>query len=615
MDKDNNNIEYTNTKDVNANSTRVTTSPTVKKKVKSKRVSNKDNESIDNEKKLETTEIIDSIEVQNVDTISTSNNVKKDSQKKPTKRKRIVSKKKESKSDENITSKNDKSDKKITNKSDEIDKDTISKSNKRDVALTSNSTKNTKKETSKKDTVDKHTSLNTKNSVRNTKKVTQKYTDTSNTISTTDGENTSNDNSVVNTDTFFSFLPASDKEDKTVTSNNILEEKTINNKKAIKEENQIENIHKDALGEKDFELKKHPIVTLLKEGERVKQKQRTTFLMNIKQFLKTIFLFNLFRKKQKKSDMKNENIARQFQSDEVKDRVNVQQNAKMIEPSAKTSSIQNVKQEQVKKETTSISDDKTIFTQESLEQYNESHIMHTLHVQELHKYFGKKKAVQGVSFSVNTGEVVGFLGPNGAGKTTVFYMIVGFIIPTKGSIVLDGNVINKLAMHKRAKLGISYLPQDPSVFRRMSVEKNILAILETIPGLKRKERKERLETILRDFGLLFLRKQKAYTLSGGERRRTEIARAMALKPRFLLLDEPFTGIDPKARYELKQIIAALAKRGVGVLITDHNEYDTLSITNRAFIIHNGKIVVTGSREEIMNDVRAREIYLGEHYGT
>lgn len=257
--------------------------------------------------------------------------------------------------------------------------------------------------------------------------------------------------------------------------------------------------------------------------------------------------------------------------------------------------------------------DQTIFVQDAIDQYKGTHESTTLQVKDLHKYFGRKKAVRGVSFSISSGEIVGFLGPNGAGKTTVFYMIVGFIRPTEGKILFNNTEINKLAMHRRAKLGISYLPQEPSVFRRLTVEKNILAILETLPHLNRNQRKERLEILLRDFGLMEIRKQKAYTLSGGERRRTEIARGMALKPRFLLLDEPFTGIDPKARYELKLIISALAKRGVGILITDHNEHDTLSITNRAFILYRGEIVVTGTRAEIMKDVKAREIYLGENY--
>lgn len=237
----------------------------------------------------------------------------------------------------------------------------------------------------------------------------------------------------------------------------------------------------------------------------------------------------------------------------------------------------------------------------------------TLSVDNLYKRFGRKQAVNGVSFGIHTGEVVGFLGPNGAGKTTVFYMIVGFLTPDHGSILFNSVSMEKLPMYKHARLGISYLPQEPSVFRRLSVEKNIIAVLQTIKGITDDERRKRLENLIDEFGLGAYRKQRAYTLSGGERRRTEIARGMALHPYFLLLDEPFTGIDPKARYELKQIIKALSRKGVGVLITDHNERDTLSITDRAFILHNGDIVAQGSREEIMNNVKAREIYLGEEY--
>ncbi len=257
--------------------------------------------------------------------------------------------------------------------------------------------------------------------------------------------------------------------------------------------------------------------------------------------------------------------------------------------------------------------DSTIFQKEAIEKYRGKHEQYVLDVEGLHKKFGRKEVVSGISFSVQTGEVVGFLGPNGAGKTTAFYMVVGFITPDKGSIILNGKKINNLAMHQRARLGISYLPQEPSVFRRLSVENNILAILETIPKLSRAEMKERLEILIRDFGLQSIRKQKAFTLSGGERRRTEIARSMSLKPHFLLLDEPFTGIDPKARHELKLIISALAKRGVGILITDHNERDTLSITERVYILNQGKIAVSGSQEEIMSNVQVREIYLGRHY--
>ncbi len=412
------------------------------------------------------------------------------------------------------------------------------------------------------------------------------------------------------------FTPVNDREDSTVTANNDVQENNAQEQEHKENKESNEAIEQTKEVHEFSPMKKHPATVFFEEG-RLRKKTRQSLLIRFLSMFRLNSLFRPLKKKQKQTSDTEQDIAIQqstekvaSESDEIQAPAQTIHQGQENADSISTGTSADISADISKGHTV-----QTIFAQESLDQYNESHAMHTLHVQELHKYFGKKRAVQGVSFSVSTGEVVGFLGPNGAGKTTVFYMIVGFIIPTKGSIVLDGNVINKLAMHKRAKLGISYLPQDPSVFRRMSVEKNILAILETIPGLKRQERMERLESIMRDFGLLSLRKQKAYTLSGGERRRTEIARAMALKPRFLLLDEPFTGIDPKARYELKQIIAALAKRGVGVLITDHNEHDTLSITNRAFIIHNGKIMVTGSREEIMNDVRAREIYLGEHYGT
>ncbi len=234
-------------------------------------------------------------------------------------------------------------------------------------------------------------------------------------------------------------------------------------------------------------------------------------------------------------------------------------------------------------------------------------------VKNLHKHFGKKKAVNGINFNIHSSEMVGILGPNGAGKTTAFYMIVGFLKPSAGTIILNNIDITRYPMYKRAQLGISYLPQEASVYRQLSVEKNITAVLQTIKNISRKERIKRLDTLLDEFGITHLRKQKAYTLSGGERRRTEIARCMALNPKFILLDEPFTGIDPKARHELKQIIASLSKRNIGVLITDHNERDTLSIIDRAFIVYNGKIIIGGSRDEIVQNVRAKDVYLGEHY--
>ena len=236
-----------------------------------------------------------------------------------------------------------------------------------------------------------------------------------------------------------------------------------------------------------------------------------------------------------------------------------------------------------------------------------------LSVEALKKTFGRKTAVRSVSFSMKAGEVVGLLGPNGAGKTTVFYMIAGFLRPSAGAIRLNGKNITRLPMYKRARAGIAYLPQEASVFRRLSVEDNLMAVLETRPGMKSSARKQRLEVLLEELGIARLRKQKAYTLSGGERRRTEIARALAIEPHFLLLDEPFAGIDPIAVFEIKRIIRHLADTGIGVLITDHNVRDTLDITHRACIINVGEILTQGSKDEILNDELARQIYLGEHF--
>ena len=238
-----------------------------------------------------------------------------------------------------------------------------------------------------------------------------------------------------------------------------------------------------------------------------------------------------------------------------------------------------------------------------------------LRVSDLVKSFGKKMVVRGVSFEMRQGEIVGFLGPNGAGKTTVFYMIVGFIDANSGFIKLDENDITNRPMFQRARLGISYLPQEPSVFRKLSVEDNIKAILQTRADLSTDERAARLELLLNELGIEDKRKQKAYTLSGGERRRTEIARSLAIAPKFLLLDEPFAGIDPIAVFEIKSIIANLVERGIGVLLTDHNVHDTLEITDRSYIIKDGEIMVSGSREEIMQNELARKVYLGEKFGA
>jgi lipopolysaccharide export system ATP-binding protein len=238
---------------------------------------------------------------------------------------------------------------------------------------------------------------------------------------------------------------------------------------------------------------------------------------------------------------------------------------------------------------------------------------HVLEVKGLVKRFGRKVAVDGVDFSMKTGQITGLLGPNGAGKTTVFYMIVGFLRPSAGTVYLDHHKLSSLPMYRRARLGIAYLPQEPSVFRKMTVEENVRAILETRADLDRRNRKETLDRLLEEFGIADLRRQYAYTLSGGERRRTEIARALAIQPKFLLLDEPFAGIDPIAVHEIKSIVRILAAKGIGVLITDHNVRDTLEITHEAHIINRGKILVSGDRDVILASDTARQIYLGETF--
>ena len=237
----------------------------------------------------------------------------------------------------------------------------------------------------------------------------------------------------------------------------------------------------------------------------------------------------------------------------------------------------------------------------------------TLKVENLNKQFKKKTAVKNVSFSMTKGEIVGLLGPNGAGKTTIFYMIVGFIKATRGTIILNGKDITHQPMYIRAREGISYLPQEASVFRKLSVENNIWSILETRKHLSTAEKKDRLDYLIEELGLNQIRKQKAYTLSGGERRRTEIARSLAIEPSFLLLDEPFAGIDPIAVYEIKRIVADLSRKGIGVLITDHNVRDTLEITSRSYIINLGEILAKGTRDELLNNPLAREIYLGKDF--
>jgi lipopolysaccharide export system ATP-binding protein len=239
--------------------------------------------------------------------------------------------------------------------------------------------------------------------------------------------------------------------------------------------------------------------------------------------------------------------------------------------------------------------------------------MHILRVSDLHKRFGHKEVVRGVNFSMSNGAIAGLLGPNGAGKTTIFYMIVGFYRPSTGSVTMDNVDITRKPMYRRARQGIAYLPQEASIFRKLTVEQNIWAILESRRDIRKPEKKQRLESLLEEFGITRLRRQYGFTLSGGERRRTEIARALATEPKFLLLDEPFAGIDPIAVYEIKQIIKQLAEKGIGILITDHNVRDTLEITTEAFIINSGTIVARGDRDVILADEMVRQVYLGSEF--
>ncbi|MEA4860681.1 Lipopolysaccharide export system ATP-binding protein LptB [bioreactor metagenome] len=236
-----------------------------------------------------------------------------------------------------------------------------------------------------------------------------------------------------------------------------------------------------------------------------------------------------------------------------------------------------------------------------------------LEVQHLAKSYGKKDVVKDISFSMHSGEVIGLLGPNGAGKTTTFYMIVGFLKAKQGTILLNGEDITELPMYIRSKKGLSYLPQEPSIFRKLSVEDNIRLVAQTRRDLSKSEQDERVEELLEEFGIQEVRKQKGYTLSGGERRRTEIARALASNPQFLLLDEPFAGIDPKAVYEIKQLIKSLSSRGIGILLTDHNVRDTLSITSCSHIINAGTILVSGGRQELLSNQIAKDIYFGQDF--
>ncbi|MFM9001449.1 MAG: LPS export ABC transporter ATP-binding protein [Opitutia bacterium] len=233
-------------------------------------------------------------------------------------------------------------------------------------------------------------------------------------------------------------------------------------------------------------------------------------------------------------------------------------------------------------------------------------------VDALAKRYGDKVAVFDVSLALRAGEIVGLLGPNGAGKTTTFYMVVGLVPPSSGRVRMDGVDVTAMPMWRRARAGLGYLPQEASVFRKLTVWENVMAVVETL-GLAPKERQERAQRQLEDLGLERLARQKAFTLSGGERRRLEIARALATSPRFLLMDEPFSGVDPISVAEVQAIVRRLKQRGIGVLITDHNVRETLSIVDRAYLIHQGRVLASGSPEEIVNNPESRRHYLGEGF--
>lgn len=235
-----------------------------------------------------------------------------------------------------------------------------------------------------------------------------------------------------------------------------------------------------------------------------------------------------------------------------------------------------------------------------------------LRAEEIVKRYRSRTVVKGVSFEVSQGEIVGLLGPNGAGKTTSFYMVVGLIKPNEGKVFLDQQEITKDPMYRRAQKGIGYLAQEASVFRKLSVEQNIMGILQ-MTGLPKKEQRERLETLLNEFGLQHIRKTRGDLLSGGERRRTEIARALAVDPKFILLDEPFAGVDPIAVEDIQEIVASLKNRNIGILITDHNVQETLAITDRTYLMFEGKILKSGSAEELAADEQVRKVYLGQNF--
>jgi lipopolysaccharide export system ATP-binding protein len=238
--------------------------------------------------------------------------------------------------------------------------------------------------------------------------------------------------------------------------------------------------------------------------------------------------------------------------------------------------------------------------------------MHLLETRDLVKQYGGRQVVKEVSINVRKGEVVGLLGPNGAGKTTTFYMITGIIRPDRGHIIFDRKDITHLPIHLRARSGIGYLSQEPSIFRKLTVEENIMAIMETL-GFPRSYRQKQLDNLLNQLKIAHLRKNKAYTLSGGERRRLEITRTLVTNPMFILLDEPFSGIDPIAVYDCQEVIRELRDMGLGILLTDHNVRETLTITDRSYIMYEGSILISGKKDELINDPKAREIYLGERF--
>ncbi len=241
--------------------------------------------------------------------------------------------------------------------------------------------------------------------------------------------------------------------------------------------------------------------------------------------------------------------------------------------------------------------------------HNEKALLHTT---DLVKIYGKRRVVDKVSLKVKQGEIVGLLGPNGAGKTTSFYMITGLIPPNSGQIYLNQDNITRMPMYKRSRRGISYLPQEPSIFRKLSVEENLLAIMEFL-GISREQREERAKELMEELGILNIAKNKGFNLSGGERRRTEIARTLVTSPKFILLDEPFAGVDPIAVQDIQNIVQGLKEKNIGVLITDHNVHETLSITDHAYLLFEGKILKEGDSEFLANDPEARKLYLGDKF--